>query len=87
MKTIPIFDFVLCLSEAVDLISPLVADHHKRTAQICYSLGKQLHLPESELRTLVIAAALHDVGGLTKGDRLSALDFEYQDPYGHSVLG
>lgn len=87
MKTIPIFDFVLCLSEAVDMISPLVADHHKRTAQICYSLGKQLHLPEPDLRTLVIAAALHDVGGLTKGDRLSALDFEYQDPYGHSVLG
>ena len=86
-QTIPMLDFVLCLSEAVDLISAEVADHHKRTAQICYGLGKKLGLPESELRDLVIAAALHDVGGLTRADRLSALEFEYQNPYGHSVMG
>jgi HD-GYP domain-containing protein (c-di-GMP phosphodiesterase class II) len=83
----PIFDLVLCLSQAVDLVSPLVADHHKRTAQIAYSLGMQLKLPDEELMDLVIAAALHDVGGLTRTDRLVALDFEYQDPYGHSVTG
>jgi HD-GYP domain-containing protein (c-di-GMP phosphodiesterase class II) len=34
-----------------------------------------------------MAAALHDVGGLTQKDRLTALDFEYQDPYGHAVMG
>jgi HD-GYP domain-containing protein (c-di-GMP phosphodiesterase class II) len=84
---IPIFDLVLCLSQAVDLVSPLVADHHKRTAQIAYGLGMQMKLPSAELHDLVIAAALHDVGGLTRKDRLTALDFEYQDPYGHSVMG
>jgi HD-GYP domain-containing protein (c-di-GMP phosphodiesterase class II) len=84
---IPIFDLVLCLSQAVDLVSPLVADHHKRTAQIAYGLGMQMKLPEAELHDLVIAAALHDVGGLTCKDRLLALDFEYRDPYGHSVMG
>lgn len=84
---IPIFDLVLCLSQAVDLISPLVADHHKRTAQIAYGLGMQMKLPQNELQDLVIAAALHDTGGLTRKDRLTALDFEYQDPYGHSIMG
>lgn len=84
---IPIFDLVLCLSQAVDLVSPLVEDHHKRTAQISYGLGLQLNLPPHELRDLVIAAALHDVGGLTRKDRLVALDFEFQDPYGHAVTG
>jgi HD-GYP domain-containing protein (c-di-GMP phosphodiesterase class II) len=83
----PIFDLVLCLSQAVDLVSPLVADHHRRTAQIAYNLGVQLKLPSEELMDLVIAAALHDVGGLTRADRLVALDFEYQDPYGHSTTG
>ncbi|HEY9076198.1 MAG TPA: HD domain-containing phosphohydrolase [Anaerolineaceae bacterium] len=86
MKT-PIFDLVLCMSQAVDLVSPLVADHHIRTAQIAYGLGLHLNLPETTLRDLVIAAALHDVGGLTRQDRLDALDFEYQNPYGHSVNG
>jgi len=84
---IPIFDLVLCLSQAVDLVSPLVADHHKRTAQIAYGLGLQMKLPVAELHDLVIAAALHDVGGLTQKDRLVALDFEYQDPCGHSIMG
>jgi len=84
---IPTFDLVLCLAQAVDLVSPLVADHHKRTAQIAYGLGMQMKLPEAELHDLVTAAALHDVGGLTQKDRLVALDFEYQDPYGHSVMG
>jgi HD-GYP domain-containing protein (c-di-GMP phosphodiesterase class II) len=83
----PIFDLVLSIAQAVDLVSPLVADHHKRTAQAAYGLGRQMKLPEEELKHLVIAAALHDVGGLTREDRLSALDFEYQNPYGHSVMG
>jgi len=81
------FDLVLCLAQAVDLVSPLVADHHRRVAQITYSLGRQMKLPDEDLKELVIAAALHDVGGLTRTDRLGALDFEYQDPYGHAVMG
>jgi HD-GYP domain-containing protein (c-di-GMP phosphodiesterase class II) len=83
----PIFELVMCLAQAVDLVSPLVADHHKRTAQVAYGLGLQMKLPEDELRDLVIAASLHDVGGLTRADRLEALDFEYQNPLGHSVMG
>jgi HD-GYP domain-containing protein (c-di-GMP phosphodiesterase class II) len=82
-----IFDLVLCMAQAVDLISPLVADHHKRTAQIAFGLGIQMKLPEDELKDLVLAAALHDIGGLTRQDRLGALDFEYQNPYGHSITG
>jgi len=82
----PIYELVLCLAQAVDLVSPLVADHHKRTAQITYALGRQLKLSTDELMDLVIAAALHDVGGLTQQDRLVALDFEYQNPYGHAVM-
>ena len=84
---VPIFDLALCMAQAVDLVSPLVADHHERTAQIAYGLGRQIRLPEQALKDLVLAAALHDIGGLTRNDRLGALDFEYQDPYGHSVNG
>jgi response regulator RpfG family c-di-GMP phosphodiesterase len=84
---LPIFDLVLCLSQAVDLVSPLMAVHLRRTAQIAYGLGTQMKLPRSGLHDLIIAAALHDVGGLARQDRLLTLDFEYQDPYDHSVFG
>ncbi len=83
----PIIDLVLCLSEAVDLVSPLVADHHRRTAQVAFGLATQMRLPEKDIQDVVMAAALHDVGGLTLQERLGTLDFEYQDPYGHSVRG
>jgi HD-GYP domain-containing protein (c-di-GMP phosphodiesterase class II) len=82
-----IFDLVLCISEAVDLVSPLVADHHRRTVQVVYNLATHMRMPEPEVRDLVMAAALHDIGGLSRQDRLGALDFEYQDPYGHAVRG
>jgi hypothetical protein len=74
----PIIDLVLCLSEAVDLVSPLVADHHRRTAQVAFGLATQMRLPEKDIQDVVMAAALHDVGGLTLQDRLGALDFEFQ---------
>lgn len=83
----PIIDLVLCLSEAVDLVSPLVADHHRRTAQVAFGLAGQMGLPEKDIQDVVMAAALHDVGGLSLQDRLGALDFEFQDPYGHAVRG
>lgn len=85
LSTASIFDLVLCVSEAVDLVSPLVADHHRRTVQVVYNLATHLHMPEPEVRDLVMAAALHDIGGLSRQERLGALDFEYQDPYGHAV--
>lgn len=84
---VSVFDLLLCISKVVDLVSPLVADHHKRTAQIAYWLGVQMKLPQSELRDLVTAALIHDVGALTRRDRLVTMDFEFQDPYGHSVMG
>lgn len=84
---VPVFDLALCISQAVDLISPLVADHHKRTCQIAYGLGAQMHLSPGELKDLVLASALHDIGGLTREDRLGALEFEYKNPFGHSISG
>jgi HD-GYP domain-containing protein (c-di-GMP phosphodiesterase class II) len=71
----------------VDLVSPLVADHHRRTVQVVYNLAMHMRMPEPEIRDLVMAAALHDIGGLSRQDRLGALDFEYQDPYGHAIRG
>lgn len=86
IKPTPLFDFVKCLSQAVDLISPSVANHHNRAAQVALSIGREMDLPDRDLKDLVIAAALHDVGGLTRSERLGSLDFEYQDPYGHAVM-
>ncbi len=81
------YDLILCLSEAVDLVSPLVADHHKRVSYVSYSLCKEMGWPEDTCKQVCIAGALHDVGGLSLKSRTDALAFELEAPYEHAEAG
>ena len=80
-------DLVLCLSEAVDLISTLVANHHKYVACIAYQLSVEMGLPYSEQKDITVAAAIHDIGALSLEERLSALNFEFEEELGHAERG
>ncbi len=73
---IPLFDMVMCLSEAMDLISPAIVNHHKRVAYISFSLAREMGLPVEEQNNLILAGLLHDSGALSLGERLSTLNFE-----------
>ena len=50
------------LSATLDLISKIVVDHHRTVTYISYMLGKGLKLPRDQLRDLVIASLIHDIG-------------------------
>ena len=80
-------NLILSLTEIIDLISPIVANHHKLVAYISYSLGKQLALSTSQLIDLEIAGSLHDIGGLTLLERLEPIKFEYKDSNFHTEKG
>lgn len=80
-------DLIFCITETVDLISPIVANHHKLVAYISYSLGKQLGLSANEQIELEIAGSLHDIGGLTLLERLAPIEFEYNDSNLHGEKG
>jgi len=84
---IPLFDMVMCLSSAIDLVSPAVTDHHKRVSYVASMLAGEVGLPDGEIVDLIMAGALHDIGGLTLKDRLDALTFEVESPHIHSELG
>jgi HD-GYP domain-containing protein (c-di-GMP phosphodiesterase class II) len=85
--SIPIFDLILCLSQAVDYVSPLLNDHHKRVAYISLKLGEELGLPLPKRKELAIAGALHDVGALSLKERIGLLEFEEERPYEHAHVG
>ena len=85
--SIPIFDLILCLSQAVDYVSPLLNDHHKRVAYIAFKLGEELEFPLPKRKELAIAGALHDVGALSLKERIGLLQFEEERPYEHAQLG
>lgn len=80
-------DLVFCISEAIDLISPLVANHHKYVACIAYQICCELGLSETEQMEITFAAALHDVGALTLESRLNALIFDGDEKNDHTEKG
>ncbi len=80
-------EMIICFSRAVDLVSPIVADHHRRVASIALSIAREIGLPDEKIGDVALAGALHDVGGLSLSMRLDAMQFEVNKPYEHAVLG
>ncbi|WP_245526701.1 HD domain-containing phosphohydrolase [Acetohalobium arabaticum] len=76
---VSLFDMIMSLSDAMDLISTVVNGHHKRVAYIASSIAEELEMSKEEQRHLVIAGALHDVGAFSLQERLDALNFEVTD--------
>lgn len=84
---ISLFDLVIGLSEAVDLISNVLNKHHQRAAYISYRIGTELKLQSEKLRTLTIAAALHDIGAISLKERIDMLEFENNSQAEHQERG
>jgi len=84
---VPLFDMILCLSNAIDLVSPAVVDHHKHVAYMASALSMELRLTEEEQTRLMMAGALHDVGALSLRERLDTLAFEVKCPHEHALAG
>ncbi|MBW9159715.1 HD domain-containing protein [Clostridium sp. FP2] len=80
-------ELVVSITDTIDLISPVVSNHHKLVAYISYCLAKQLGLPNGEQIKLEIAGSLHDIGGLTLKERLKPTEFEYKDLDFHAEKG
>lgn len=88
MPKISLWKMILCLSEASDLINPLVVRHQKRVAYIVSCLAQELNLEAHERDHVVMAAALHDVGVFSLHERMETLKFDYVEGIvPHSVTG
>ena len=80
-------NFLLSLSDAVDLASPSIASHQLRTAFVAWQIGKVARLREETIEKIYIAALLHDVGALTPEEKILLHDFEEKNPETHCVRG
>jgi HD-GYP domain-containing protein (c-di-GMP phosphodiesterase class II) len=77
MPGISLADIVMGLSSAVDLVSPQMADHHKRVAYIAYSISSQMGLPERYKSVILIAGLLHDCGAIRDEEKLRTFRFDF----------
>lgn len=85
--SVPLFDLVMCLSGAMDMINPSVVDHHKRVAYIAFCIGKEMGLSLEEQNNLILAGLVHDSGALYLKERLAILEFDMEAPYRHAETG
>ncbi len=61
---------VRMLAAAIDAKDPYTRGHSERVARYSIAIGKNLALPEPEMRNLRISALLHDVGKIGIDDRI-----------------
>jgi HD-GYP domain-containing protein (c-di-GMP phosphodiesterase class II) len=61
---------VRMLAAAIDAKDPYTRGHSERVARYSIGIGKNLGLPEKEMRDLRISALLHDVGKIGIDDRI-----------------
>ncbi len=71
-----LFDLVICLSDAADLVSQQLVNHHKQTAYISWQIGEAMGLPRQELLALALAGMVHDMGALPLYESLDNLLLE-----------
>jgi HD-GYP domain-containing protein (c-di-GMP phosphodiesterase class II) len=82
-----LIDLIMCLSDAMDFISPAVVNHHMQVAYIAFGIGDELGLSVQKKRELVLAGALHDIGAFSLKERLDILAFDAEDTQKHADVG
>ena len=82
-----LFPLLIGISEAADLVSRELVDHHKKVSFIAASLGEKFGLDAQSCRQLAMAGIVHDIGGLSLHSRLESFEFEVREPERHCLPG
>ncbi len=81
-------NFLLSLSDTMDMANPAIAAHQLRTAFIAWRLAKEAGFPEKEIEKIYLAALLHDIGALTLEEKQKLHGgFDETNLETHCVLG
>jgi len=80
-------NFLLSLSDSIDLASSQIASHQLRTAFISWQIAKAASLPKERITNLFLAALFHDIGALSLEEKINIHKFEDIDPANHCLLG
>ena len=86
-RFINMFDLLLCLTNAVDMVSPELSNHHQKVSYLSYKIAKQMHLLPEQTEDLALAGLLHDVGALSLDERLELLMSEPPSSQEHALRG
>jgi len=81
------YNIILCLSNALDLIAPEVGNHHKQVAYLAFRLAESIKLPAEQQKEIFFSALLHDIGALSRKERLELIENEPFNVNNHAFKG
>jgi len=83
------FDIAYSLSKALDLVNPLINNHHQRVAFIAGSIAKEAGKTNKEIEDTVIASLLHDIGVVVEKEfhELVTVEDDYDNELCHVLVG
>lgn len=87
MNKLKLEDVVVPIIKAIDLHNFLLKNHHRRTANIAFLIGRRMGLKDKELSNLVLAASIHDIGALNITERDQLIHADVENPYPHCIMG
>ena len=80
-------NFLLSLSDAIDIANPIIALHQIRTAFIAWKLSLAIGLSQESIERVYLAALLHDIGALSLEEKIQLfIEFENINTKLHCLL-
>ena len=79
MKKISLAKILKAVSAAIDLVSNTVVSHHKKVTYLTYKIAKEMKVSEKDLKNLVMAALIHDIG-VFYINGVNLHDYSFDDP-------
>ncbi|MDV3426221.1 MAG: HD domain-containing protein [Bacillota bacterium] len=80
-------DLLLCMSNAQDLVSPNLSNHHQQVAYLAFRLAEQMKLSIERQENIFFAALVHDIGAFSTKERLEIIEKEPFTVHNHAFKG
>ena len=84
---INLYDLLLCLSRAQDLVSKQLANHQQQVAYLALRLAEQLDLSTTTQKRIFFAALIHDIGATSYNEKLEIIENELPNINDHAFRG
>ncbi|MFW6016562.1 MAG: HD-GYP domain-containing protein [bacterium] len=80
------YGIIKSFSSALDMISSEVIGHHRQTAYLALMIAKEMHINQNDIRNLLTASLIHDIGIFYLNQTLDDLSFDSKDNH-HAIVG
>jgi len=82
-----LFELVMSIARIVDIMSPVLKNHHFKVAYLAYRLAEELDLPIETRNEIMLAGMIHDIGAFSIEERFDLLEFEITQAEEHCIAG